>query len=167
MNHEEAAGVLAIMAAPYPWDVPDDQTEVWYRAALERVDLELGLEAAVRLVETMDRMPTPAAFNSMVTTIGRERYAEHRQETAQAEGRLLDPGVAMPERARQAIADLRASFAAAETRGHWHGGPDPCPVCGGVNPEVLRRMEPLARDRVLAVQAQRSARRKADQGSLG
>lgn len=168
MNRDESAQLLAIMAAPHPWDVPDDQAEVWHRAALERVDFELGLEAAVRLVETMEKMPTPAAFNAMVTTIGRERYAEQRQLAAQSEGRLLDPGTGLTDKVRQVIADLRASFATANgTRGHWHGGPDPCPVCGGVAPDVLRRMTPDARDRVLAVQASRSARRKADQGSLG
>lgn len=25
------------------------------------------------------------------------------------------------------------------TGGHWHGGPDPCPVCGGLAPHLRPR----------------------------
>lgn len=166
MNRDEAAQCLAIIAAPYPWDVPDDQAEVWYQAALERCDTELGVEVAVRLVETMERMPTPAAFNAAVAEIQRERYLAAKTEQAQAEGRLLDPGAPPPNRVKQAIADLRASMSQSGTRGHWHGGPDACPVCGGINPDVLLRLDPQARDRILTIQAQRRARRHADMGGL-
>lgn len=167
MNRDEAASVLAIIAAPYPWDVADDQAEVWFQAALERCDHELGIEVAVRLAETMDRMPTPAAFNATATGIQRERYLAAKTEQAQAEGRLLDPGTPPPNRVKQAIADLRASMSATGTRGHWHGGPDACPVCGGINPDVLLRLDPQARDRILTIQAQRRSRRHADLRDLG
>lgn len=163
MNRDEAASVLAIIAAPYPWDVADDQAEVWFQAALQRCDHELGVDVAVRLAETHERMPTPAQFNTTSGAIQRERYLA---EKAQTEGRLLDPGVPMPDAARQAIANLRASLSSNSTRGHDHRGPDACPVCAGINPDVLARLDPEARDRILAIQAQRRARRHADSGAL-
>lgn len=166
MNRADAAQVMAVLSAPHGFTVEPDSLEVWYQAALERCDPELGIEVAVRLVETVEKFPTPAAFNNTATAITRERYETARIAKAQEEGRLLPPGVAAPDAARQAIANLRASFAATGTRGHDHRGPAACPVCSGINPDVLARLPQQERDTILAVQAQRRARRHADMGGL-
>lgn len=30
------------------------------------------------------------------------------------------------------------SIGAHAPKGHWHGGPDPCPICGGIRPDLQR-----------------------------
>jgi hypothetical protein len=38
--------------------------------------------------------------------------------------------------ARRFIALCRETLKQRDTRPHFHGGPDPCPVCGGINPNL-------------------------------
>ena len=126
MNHTEAAQVLAVMAAVHPWDVGDDMAEVWYRTALQDVSLDVGLAVAMRLVEREERFPTPAAFNSEVRS---ERERERRQENMRALPTGERRGLPV-----ELLAELRAVLAGKGGRKHWHGGPNPCEVCGGMKP---------------------------------
>jgi hypothetical protein len=46
-----------------------------------------------------------------------------------------------PERFAQITAGIRDQLRGRGHRNHWHGGPDQCPVCGGVAPEWQRSRE--------------------------
>lgn len=159
MNHVEAAQVLATMAAVHPWDVTSDQAEVWYQAALHPVGLDEGLAVAMRIVETDERFPTPARFLAVRDELRRAAYLAQR-DAAQDSGRLLDPGATVEEHARASIAALRATIASSETRGHWHGGPKACPVCGGISPDAYRRLDQRGRDAADTARAQIVARHR-------
>lgn len=165
MNKPEAAQVLAVMAAPFPWDVTDDQAEVWYQAALAVVSLDVGLEVAVRLVETEERFPTPARFNSERKAVDRERY-EARRALEAASGQRSIPAIplTLDERAGwiQEMRQMLAPFGRRGTRGHDHKGPEPCPVCGGIAPDALARMSPAEQDI-----ATTTLRRRADERRRG
>ncbi len=143
MNKTEAAQCLAIMAAPFPWDVDDDQAEVWYQAALQRCDLAVGIEVAVRIVETDERFPTPARFNAERATYEREQYAAER-EAEQRNGQRALEGIPTPESVRQEhLANMRRTTARlghGGTRGHDHHGPLACPICGGIAPTAYARL---------------------------
>lgn len=130
MNRTEAAQVLAILAAPHNRDVSHDTAEVWYRTALERIDLDTALEVAVRLVETEERFPTPARFNA-------ERSAMARMERQYNEyHRQLPPAPVDPTTAARLVAEARKIVDANKVGKHWHGGPNPCEVCGGMAPKA-------------------------------
>lgn len=126
MNRQEAAQVLAVMAAPHPWDVEEDMAQVWHQAALQDVSLDVGLAVAIRLVETEERFPTPAKFN------------ETRRALERAVIAPLPALVPPSDRASGAewIGKMRAHLH--ERNGnlqkHRHQGPAPCPVCGGIAP---------------------------------
>lgn len=142
MNQTEALQVLTIIATPFNREITGDLLAVWYSTCLRDIDLGVGLSVAEALLNESEFMPTPAAFRRTLTAM---RVAERRELPAQP---------ALPERSvtqkeldraeiREIIAEMKsklAALASTGTRGHWHGGSDPCPVCGGINPRVLQRM---------------------------
>lgn len=129
MNKTEAAQVLAIMAAPHSRDVGMDTAEVWYRSALAGTDLALGLEVAVRLVETEERFPTPARFNAERRSLAIRHRELERSDLLGIPGPPPDPA-----QQAQVVAGLRVLLSSRRQQKHFHGGPHPCPVCGGQVP---------------------------------
>jgi hypothetical protein len=164
MNHSEAAQVLAVMAAPYPWDVDDDQAEVWYQAALQRCDFDLGLEIAMRIVETEERFPAPARFNKERQLVERLRYAAEHEEKVQQQLASMPPttGQVAEENRRRFIGEMRrmAARGAVLADKHNHRGPLACPVCGGMDDAALARLTPEQQiEQTAAARARSDARR--------
>lgn len=160
MNRADAAQVLAILAAPHGFTIEPDTMEVWYQAALERIDADEATAVAVRCVETDERFPTPARFNTVRDVLRRELYEAERQAAAEAEGRLLPPVAPVASHVQQEIAALRTTIGTAESRGHWHGGPNGCPICGGIAPDAYMRLPQSQRDAVDMNLAQIKARHR-------
>lgn len=156
MNRADAAQVLAILSAPHGFTVEPDTMEVWYGTALERVDAELGTAVAVRLVETEERFPTPARFNSE-----RARIERDRREAAERDVRAEQPSLGAPgmesdaEQRRRFIAEMRGHLTrmGENLKRHWHGGSEPCPVCSGIAPSVLAKMTAEQQQRIAMLQA--------------
>lgn len=168
MNRADADQVLAILSAPHGFTTEADTMEVWYQAALERCDAELATAVAVRLVECEERFPTPARFNKERSTIERERWAAEQERMRTAAGLaeqqgLPAPGLESPAEQRlKFIREIRGMLAQQQSNltQHWHGGPDPCPVCGGLNPNVVARMDEAGQNRVAILQQQHRDARK-------
>jgi hypothetical protein len=129
VNKTEAAQVLAVLASPHNRDVSVETAEVWYRAALSHIDVATGLEVAMSLVESEERFPTPARFNTE-----RRRIAIRQRELERLPA--LPPATTTPTDAASLLAETRKMLEdrKANQRKHWHGGPNPCPVCGGLVP---------------------------------
>lgn len=156
MNRDDASQVVAVMAAPHPWD-PDEQTiDVWFQSALHDLDLDFALDVALRLVETEERFPTPARFNSE-----RARIERDRREAAERDVRAEQPSLGAPgmesdaEQRRRFVAEMRGHLAriGENLKRHWHGGPEPCPVCSGIAPSVLAKMTAEQQQRIAMLQA--------------
>lgn len=161
MNRLESDQVVDLMASPHAWEPDEEQRTVWHHSALQGIGLDIGLDVAMRLVESEERFPTPARFNKERALVDRERYLTEREEDRQQ----ALPGVpTSADVRRDALGRMRTTLATMSrdgARGHWHGGPDPCPVCGGINPAVLAAADPEERIRLeLAVEVIKSDQRK-------
>lgn len=131
MNRREVVEALAQFCAVYRYEIDDLSTHVWARE-LSGVHVADGEAATRALLRTKKFMPTPSEFLALANT---ER--ERRAPTVKA----LD--VPQHESTRERIAAIIADAKAkSATRGeHQHGGPAPCPVCGGLNPAARSRLE--------------------------
>jgi hypothetical protein len=65
MNRAEAAGVLRIVFGATNITVDDAKAEVWYRSALNHLDVTEATAIAYDLAASVDRLPTPAVFNEL------------------------------------------------------------------------------------------------------
>jgi hypothetical protein len=137
MTPHEAETLVDRLIAAFPRHDWLDDTIDLYARCLERVELDHGKVAVDRAVTTLDLAPT-------VRWLLDTAHAEARRT-----GAWVEPGDAdTPVNAHPTvIARVRASLAeagkvidqrvaAAElihgslAGGHWHGGPEPCPICG-------------------------------------
>lgn len=135
MTRIEAAKVMTVLAAAFSHKLTDDELEVWYGAALENVDAFLGGMVAQRLVSEDHFWPTPARFSEM------RRAVERSQEPAV---KALDEAPVTEaefSNRKRLIGLMRETLVAQARKEHWHGGPGPCPVCGGItdDPKTLAR----------------------------
>lgn len=136
MNHTEAAQLVSIMAAAHRVEVTDDLMEVWWRAALERVDYQTGLDAAMHLVETSEFMPRPASFNQAVTQL-RLRAARENVPAlgTSSAGELPRPASSVVEDQQRRFTSMwREALAESAAKGQHNHNPGPCRVCGGCAP---------------------------------
>lgn len=139
MTEDEAREVVAFIAATYNRPVDQAQVAGWYHAALRDVGQPEAMTVAVELLNTSEFMPTPAAFQRVRTEIARSAYVAERDALAAAE-RALPSGepVTSPAEFFSAMRSMLA-LQRANLGKHWHGGPAPCPVCGGMSPEAIAR----------------------------
>jgi hypothetical protein len=127
MNRQEAAWLLATLAAPYPGEpFTDDAAEVWYNSTLHNRDIDEAMTIVERLIASKEFRPTPAVFNEELRT------ARQHQAIAAAAVPALDAPRTSTHPAAEVIEELRRTLADTSKRNHWHGGPKPCPVCGGM-----------------------------------
>ena len=113
MTRNEAAKVLAIIAAPYGSEMRADQAEAWYFSALDRCDFEMGVDIAKQLIAVEEFRPTPAKFNQARSAILRHTQA------IEATQRAIAPPATTPEPfdVKATIAGLRAQLAEAKHTG--------------------------------------------------
>lgn len=136
MDRTESAAVLESLIAGYPrMDLEDATLTAWVEAIEDTgADPAQALETARRWARTHERFPHLAEFLTTITPRTYLRIVDDPDEmrvppvVARQMGRLW----------RQAIDDANAKAERARSGrgvvGHWHGGPDPCPMCGGSRP---------------------------------
>jgi Loader and inhibitor of phage G40P len=131
MNTNEATAVLAALASAWPnQDLTEPTVEVW-RSFLDEIDADDGLAAAREVIGSERYFPPIARFREAANAARQARL--NREAATRGLPRHEDQPVG-PERWRAAVELARNTLAERNTRKHWHGGPDPCPVCGGGPP---------------------------------
>lgn len=131
MNDHESADILAILAAAWPnQEITRETAQLWL-GMLAELDPDDAMAGARTVVRNEHWFPSIARFRQATDAA---RHARRNQEAA-ARG-LPRPGGRIPdeERFQAIIAGLRDNLADRGTRTHWHGGPHPCHVCGGIAP---------------------------------
>lgn len=124
MNVQETAAVIAYFGAAFPtFDPSDDTVDVWV-AEVGDIDPADAGDAMRHLVRTCDFPPTIAKFRMACKEIGLRR----RQGRYQALEMARHP---WPD---ELVEEIKRMSSTAAKRKHWHGGPNPCPVCGGMKP---------------------------------
>ncbi len=129
MNLQETAQTLAYFAAAWPnFGLTEETVEVWLEAVAD-INPEHAVQARETLVKTSEWVPSIARFRQECASIAHWK----RERFAAAAGLPPGPAAALPI---ELVADLRQNLASNGPRKHWHGGPHPCPSCGGVIPAV-------------------------------
>lgn len=137
MNVQEVASVLAYFGAAFPtMEISDDTADLWVLelADIDPQDAQVGMREYVR---TNDTIPNVAKFR---TACAEAKKARERVYLDEMPALPTPPPVPPPTEVRQLAQRLRLKSMAG---GHWHGGPDPCPMCGGLPPVGERRAERL------------------------
>lgn len=142
MNENEAVDVVTFIAAPYNRPVDAALVAAWFHVALAPLEVAEAMDTAVDLLNIETYMPTPASFVEARRAASQVAYRE-AQDAVPAMRALVAGGrsSADDEIAAAAISQMRgalATLAQDGPRGHWHGGPDPCRVCGGIRPGLRR-----------------------------
>lgn len=132
MTLADAALVLDTLMAPFPrWDLDQAARRSWVHAIANsgaRKDVALGQAEAwgranihpPALAELLARIRPPAPPPADPdTAMSANPAVLHRIRAT-----LADAGKAIERRVGPAACEAHG--------GHWHAGPDPCPVCGGL-----------------------------------
>lgn len=135
MTPAQADTLTDRLMAAFPRHDWSDATVDVYARALERLDAAHGAHAVDRAVTTLDLTPT---VRWLLDTAHAEalRTGAYVAPVDPDAPLAAAPSVVSGVRARLAEAgraiDARTPAGARGLGGHWHGGPDQCPVCGGV-----------------------------------
>lgn len=134
MTFDEAGDILEALILSYPrHGLTDAAMESWIEAIHDsRAEPDQALLVARRWGRTHEWFPSLAEFLVVVTP---------RQEVQPVDD--PDEWRASPAIARRMAREWRIALDAAAKKaaevsggrgveGHWHGGPKPCPVCGGM-----------------------------------
>lgn len=139
MDAEEADEILTKLLAGYPRHELDDEALIVWADAIQEsgADPVKALEIARRWPRTNQWLPSLAEF---LVVIAPRRYDTPPED---ADDVRLGPAAMgrMSSMWRKALADVDKRIANTGHKGaggHWHGGPDPCPLCGGQKPTWTR-----------------------------
>jgi hypothetical protein len=139
---DTAEGLVDKLMAAFPRFDWTDETIDLYARCLEPVYVELGDHAVHRAITTLDSVPTVRWLLDTARAEGRRIGREHTDPQDGDEAFNADPAVAQRVRGLYVEAcariDQRATRVGKGDSAHWHGGPDPCPVCGGQVPSWLK-----------------------------
>lgn len=136
MNVQEVAAVLAYFGSAWPsMDISDDTADVWI-AELEDIDPSVAGDAMRYVVRTRDFPPSIAAYRAAC-----QEVAHRRQQNRPMAAIESGPPEEVP---RELVAAIREVIKTQANARHWHGGPGPCPVCGGPPPRTPSRRKPRA-----------------------
>lgn len=128
MNDIEAAQVFAVLRAAWPdKDIPAETIELWMELA-EQVDVRDAQPAALQIVREDQWWPTIARFLEVCRVHERRRLGHEAQRRGLGRPGGVEPPAGLVAAARRVLADREG------LPSHWHGGPGPCRVCGGVRP---------------------------------
>ncbi|HEV2928406.1 MAG TPA: replicative helicase loader/inhibitor [Propionibacteriaceae bacterium] len=127
MTPQETARLMGVFAAAWPnQEISRDTVELW-SGMLERVNVEHAMAAAKVLIRNENWLPTIAKFLQAVET----EASYQRARLARTRGLPGARTVSAPPN-RALMAATRGMLAEQRSKKHWHGGPDPCPACGGM-----------------------------------
>lgn len=125
MDRPEATKCIEMMMVIWPRSVPEDEALQRWTSHFATLDETVVLEIIDKLEKTYDNWPTWHQFHALIYPT------------------LMAPDIKQPlfnpvtpeERANVArlISEMRSALKSSEGE-HRHGGPDPCPVCGGIKP---------------------------------
>jgi len=127
MNSRDVTAVLGVLAAAWPNQTITEQTARVWMDLLADIDSEDAMAAARILIKREHWFPSVAQFRSEA-----EAQAHGRHNRAAATRGL--PGPTTPVLPERLVDATREFLAERGTKKHWHGGPEPCPVCGGIKP---------------------------------
>lgn len=132
MNEHEAANVLGVLNAAWPQVELGQQTADLWIGMLERTDVAVAMAAARTVIRHEHWFPSIARFLQAVETEAQHERTRRASTVGlpTAHHRPVAPPPALLAAARQLLAEQAG-------KRHWHGGPEPCPVCGGVAPPKL------------------------------
>lgn len=133
MDRTDAAAVLDELMAGYPWSDMDQLARLNWVEAIEDsgADPGRGKEIARRWSRTHEKFPSLAEFLAVITP---HVYIQPPDDPDELR---VSPALAhkLSRAWRDALAAVDEKIAQAGAHrgvaGHWHGGPDPCPLCGG------------------------------------
>lgn len=126
MNRRDVAAVLGILTAAWPNQTLPEQTVAVWMDMLADLDPADAQQAARTLVKTEQWFPSIARFRNEA------QAAAHARQNRRAATHGL-PGHHRPAPPPPALVEAaRALLDEQSTKKHWHGGPAPCPVCGGM-----------------------------------
>lgn len=108
MNSEQAMRVLKILCRAHLVTPDASLLDVWYNAALEKVDYGIGLEIARDLAGSKDRMPKPVHFNDLVKA--RNRHPANQLPATESIPFGAGQDSKTPEVAKQHLAEMRAKL---------------------------------------------------------
>lgn len=129
MNETETLATLAALTAAYPsFELSRPTAESW-ALALRSVQVDDAQAVVARLIRTKTFFPSIAEFFNEESAARRAR--EHREAAVRG---LPEVSGHRPrgEEAQGLVRQLKEELDYGGARGHWHGGPDPCPKCGGM-----------------------------------
>lgn len=125
MNDQQAARVFNFLVTAWPdKQLPDETIDLW----IEMIDdITYGdAQAAARDIVKQDQwFPTVARFRHQCEVHASRRRTQDAAKTGLAPPTGTPPPKALLDATRQLLAE-RATLPP-----HWHGGPNPCPTCGG------------------------------------
>lgn len=141
MDAAQADQILTQLLAGYPrHDLDDETLVVWAEAINESgADPARSLEIARRWPRTHEWLPSLAEF---LIIIAPRRYDQPPEDP---DDLRLNPAASQQmtrvwrtelDKVAKRVADIGAGRGSG---GHWHGGPDPCPLCGGISHTAARR----------------------------
>jgi hypothetical protein len=129
VNRQDAVEVLGVLGAAWPNQEIAQQTAQLWLGMLDACEVEAAKKAALSIIRNDHWFPSVARFLQSY-----ESEAQY-QRTARADSVGLPTAhhtpVAPPKRLTDASRVLLREMGG---RGHWHGGPGPCPKCGGMAP---------------------------------
>ena len=130
MNRNETAAVLGILAATWPNQTITEQTAAVCMDFLADIDPADAMHAARTLAKREHWFPSIAQFrNEAEAKAHARRNARAATHGIGVAFRAVPPPPALMDAARQLLTEMKG-------KKHWHGGPHPCPVCGGMVEQV-------------------------------
>lgn len=134
MTFQDATTVLGLLTAAWPnQDMPAETAELWI-GMLSELDVDDAKSSARTVIRNDQWFPSIARFIQVAEAA---KHARENRFAAQRGLPSVGRSVPPPQRLIEATRQLLAEQA---KKKHWHGGPDPCPVCGGMkSPTVNRR----------------------------
>lgn len=129
MTSDETDLMLEMMGHIWPnSNVPTEHIIRW-RSHFATIGLDVAIEIVERLEKETDFWPTWSQFHKHLYS-AQMMLPEVKKPT-------FNP-VTPEERANVArlIVEMKDALKVSGVGSHWHGGPAPCPVCGGLNPDI-------------------------------
>jgi hypothetical protein len=138
VNRSEATGVVNLISATWPsQEMEADTIAIWMSVLgfFEHADARIAVGLLMR---TEHFLPSIAKFTEAVEA---EAHARRNREASSRGLSRAPASVPSPERFAEVMAGLRNQLRERGSRKHWHGGPDPCPICGGLPADWQRKHE--------------------------
>lgn len=141
MTPQEADRILGELIVGYPRaELADETLVAWADAIYDTgADPKAATETAHRWPRTHERFPSLAEFLSVITPRSYLQPVEDPDDlrlNPAAGQRLARVWRTELDKVAKRVAEIGAGRGSG---GHWHGGPDPCPLCGGISQTAARR----------------------------